>query len=113
MTYVGTVPDRELSHSLADWIAATSLPPDAWRAARPASVTCTSATTADGATLRFVHNWAWEPADCHLPAGVRDLLTGEPLAAGTALALGPWDVRVLIESAGETPTNHTSPRRTP
>ncbi|MGW3104337.1 hypothetical protein [Streptomyces sp. NPDC001100] len=37
----GTVPDRELSHSLADWIAATSLPPDAWRAARPASVTCT------------------------------------------------------------------------
>ncbi|MEV0738702.1 DUF4038 domain-containing protein [Streptomyces sp. NPDC050549] len=94
VTYVvGSVPDRELSHSPADWIAATSLPPDA------SSVTCTSAAIAEGAIPRFVHNWAWEPVDYRLPEDVRDLPTGESLAAGSALALGPWDVRVLVESA--------------
>lgn len=103
VTYVGTVPDRELSHSLADWVAAVSLPSDAWREDRPASVTCTSAATADGAVLRFVHNWAWDPVDHRLPGDVRDLFTGEPLAAGSTLGLGPWDVRVLIEHTGDAP----------
>lgn len=113
VTYVGTVPDRELARSLADWVAAVSLPSDAWREDRPASVTCTSATTADGAVLRFVHNWGWAPVDHRLPGDVRDLFTGAPLAAGSVLALGPWDVRVLIERTGDAPTDPTSPRRTP
>jgi beta-galactosidase len=113
VTYVGTVPDRELSHSLADWIAATSVPSDAWREDRPPSVTCTSATTADGAVLRFVHNWAWNPVGYRLPGDVRDLFTGEALAAGTALELGPWDVRLLIERDGDPTSPSLSPRRTP
>lgn len=119
VTYVGTVPDRELSYSLADWIAGVSLPSDAWREDRPASVTCTSATTADGAVLRFVHNWAWGPVGYRLPGDVHDLFTGEPLAAGTALELGPWDVRLLIERDGApavpapAPALSPSPRRTP
>jgi beta-galactosidase len=113
VTYVGTVPDRELSHSLADWIAAISVPSDAWREDRPPSVTCTSATTADGAVLRFVHNWAWNPVGYRLPGDVRDLFTGEALAAGTALELGPWDVRLLIERDGDPTSPSLSPRRTP
>ena len=128
VTYVGTVPDRELSHSLADWIAAVSVPFDAWREDRPPSVTCTSATTADGAVLRFVHNWAWDPVGYRLPEDVRDLFTGEFFAAGTVLELGPWDVRLLIKREGDSPVDQRpaattvptaptspspSPRRTP
>jgi beta-galactosidase len=119
VTYVGTVPDRELSHSLADWIAEVSLPADAWRADRPASVTCTGATTADGDVLRFIHNWAWDPVGYRLPADTDDLFTGERLAAGTTLELGPWDVRLLVQRSEDAPvpplssTDPTSPRSTP
>jgi beta-galactosidase len=58
VTYVGTVPDRALSASLARWLAATSLPADPWRSARPDSVTCTSSVTPDGRVVRFLHNWS-------------------------------------------------------
>ncbi|MGW0947791.1 beta-galactosidase [Streptomyces sp. NPDC002623] len=109
VTYVGTVPDRELSRSLAEWVAAVSLASDAWREDRSASVTCTSAATADGAVLRFVHNWAWEPVDYRLPGDVRDLFTGADLAAGSALTLGPWDVRILVERAADAPVAPVSP----
>jgi len=97
VTYVGTVPDRALARSLAEWLAATSLPDDEWRRHRPASVTCTSAVAADGAVLRFVHNWSWDPVEFHLPGPVRDLLSGAALDAGEPIELGPWDVRLLVE----------------
>ena len=105
VTYVGTVPDRALAHSLAEWVAARSLPSDAWRENRPASVTCTSAVAADGTVLRFVHNWGWDPVGLPLPCDVHDLFTGAPLTAGNALGLGPWDVRVLVEHTGEQPVD--------
>lgn len=96
-TYCGTVPDRALSRSLAEWVAAVSLPEDAWRRNRPQSVTCTSAVAADGATLRFVHNWSWDTVEFIVPGPVRDLLSDAALAAGEPLELGPWDVRILVE----------------
>ena len=68
VTYVGTVPDRALSASLARWLADTSLPADPWRAARPESVTCTSSVTPDGRVLRFLHNWSWNDVDYVPPA---------------------------------------------
>jgi beta-galactosidase len=46
-----------------------------------------------------VHNWSWEPAALSLPCAVRDVLSGEVLAAGSQLQLGAWDVRVLREQA--------------
>ncbi|MET0740317.1 MAG: beta-galactosidase trimerization domain-containing protein, partial [Candidatus Nanopelagicales bacterium] len=96
-TYVGTVPDRALSASLAKWLAAVSLDEDPWRSARPASVTCTSSTTPAGQVVRFVHNWGWEQAAFVLPTAVRDVLSRAELDAGDRLALGSWDVRVLLE----------------
>jgi beta-galactosidase len=94
VTYVGTVPDRQLSRSLAGWLAATSLQDDEWRAAPGSSVRCTSAD-AGGRTLRFVHNWSWEPAELALPRRARDLLSGDTVET---LRLGPWDVHVLEEA---------------
>jgi beta-galactosidase len=93
VTYAGTVPDRALARSLSAWLAAASLPPDPWRRSDAVRVT---AARGDGRTLRFVHNWSWEPAALRPPAPVRDLLTGERVES---LALGRWDVRVLEDVA--------------
>ncbi len=93
VTYVGTVPDRALARSLSAWLAAESLPPDPWR--RGDAVRATAAR-GDGRTLRFVHNWSWEPAAFTPPAPVRDVLSGDRVES---LALGPWDVRILEEIA--------------
>jgi beta-galactosidase len=57
----------------------------------------TGATARDGRRIRFVHNWSWEPAGFPLPVAVRDVLGGADLEPGAELALGPWDVRVLVE----------------
>jgi beta-galactosidase len=95
VTYVGTVPDRELSRTIAAWLTAGSLPPDLWRAAPGSSVRCTSAD-AGGRVLRFVHNWSWKPAELTLPGRAHDVLSGETVEA---LRLSAWDVRVLEELA--------------
>jgi beta-galactosidase len=96
VTYVGTLPDAGLSRSLADWIASTSLPPDLWRS-MGASVTSSGARTLDGRRLHFVANWSWDPLPLAVPAAVSDVLNEERIDRGGALALGPWDVRILVE----------------
>jgi beta-galactosidase len=99
VTHVGTVPDRTLAQRLAEWIAAKTLPDDQWRQHPGSSMTCTSAVAADGSVLRFVHNWSWNDEQLPVPEPVSDLLSGASLHSGEALALGPWDVRVLTSSA--------------
>jgi beta-galactosidase len=89
ITYVGTVPDRALARSLAEWL---SLPADPWRRSDAVRVT---AARGDGRTLRFVHNWSWDPATFTPPSPVRDVLSGEAVGS---LELGPWDVRILEET---------------
>jgi len=97
ITTVGTVPDAALSHALSDWLLPVG--DDVWRAVATGalSVTHSSATSAEGTRVRFLHNWAWEPVDIVLPVATRDVLSGDTIARGQAVTLGPWDVRVLIE----------------
>jgi beta-galactosidase len=57
----------------------------------------TGARNPAGERVRFVHSWSWEPSTFVLPGAVRDLISGEELAAGAELGLGAWDVRVLLE----------------
>jgi len=96
VTYVGTLPDAGLSRSLAGWIASTSLAPDPWRS-MGASVTSSGARLRDGRRLHVVANWSWEPRSLAVPTEVTDALSDERIATGTPLALGPWDVRVLVD----------------
>ncbi len=96
VTVVGTVPDRTLARELLDWLVPAD--GDPWRELRAGSVTVTSATTGIGARLRVLHNWSWEPAPCTVPVAVRDALGDDAFAAGETVALGPWDVRVLLET---------------
>ncbi|GAA3820517.1 beta-galactosidase [Sphaerisporangium flaviroseum] len=94
ITYVGTVPNAALAQALFRWLV-----PDAgaWTAL-PVGVTSTGATAVDGQRLRFLHNWTWEAATVQVPVAVRDVLDAGDHAAGEALTLGPWDVRVLLEA---------------
>jgi beta-galactosidase len=89
ITYVGTVPNPALSAALFRWIK-----PAAWTELPP-GVTVTSATSADGRRIRFVHNWSWDSVDLKLPGPADDVLANQP--TNGKLDLGPWDVRVLVE----------------
>ncbi|MEZ0164355.1 beta-galactosidase [Kineococcus sp. LSe6-4] len=98
VTVVGTVPDPALAQALFTW----ALPQrdGTWRGQGPA-VTATSATARDGSTVRFLHNWSFDPAEVTLPATVVDVVGGDELAAGSVLTLGAWDVRVLRQRGGD------------
>jgi beta-galactosidase len=89
ITYVGTVPNPALAAALFRWIQ-----PAAWTEV-PSSVSVTSASTADGQRLRFVHNWSWDTVTIDLPHAVHDVLADA--ATDGKLTLGPWDVRVLLD----------------
>ena len=64
----------------------------------PDSVTSTGATARDARRLRFLHNWSPSPAEVRIPAAVADVLGKASFAPGYVVPLGPWDVRVLIET---------------
>ncbi|MEU5118180.1 beta-galactosidase [Streptomyces asoensis] len=93
VTYVGTAPGRDLARALAAWLAPAAR--QTWRDL-PDSVTATSATAPDGRRVHVVHNWSWEPVDVTVPVDLSDVLSGAAVPVGTALGLGPWDVRVLV-----------------
>lgn len=94
ITCVGTIPNPGMATALFRWLV-----PDAgsW-GGMPSGVTSTGAVTADGRRLRFLHNWTWQEVAVPAPTAVRDVLAGADHAAGAELRLGPWDVRVLLET---------------
>ncbi|ROP34543.1 beta-galactosidase [Pseudokineococcus lusitanus] len=98
VTTVGTVPDAATGAALLDRVAVAAgvAPRDERRWHGSPSVTVTAATARDGRRVHVVHNWSWEPGRAVVPAAVTDLLGGDALAAGEALELGAWDVRVLV-----------------
>jgi len=92
ITYVGTVPGRDLARSLAAWLAPN--PVSDWRALPP-SVTAATATSAEGGRVHIVHNWSWTATRIFPPTDLREVAGGGRLVpAGTPVDLGPWDVRV-------------------
>lgn len=95
VTTVGTVPDTGFARALVEWLVPAA--DDAWRLAARQPVTVLSATSGAGRRLRFVHNWSWDPTTVAVPTAVTDALSGEAVAAGGDVALGPWDVKVLVE----------------
>jgi len=99
LTYVGTLPDDALGRWLGTWIASTSGVEDDWRVSG-GSVTSHGASLPDGRRLRFLFNWSWQPTGVRAPVGIEDVLGGDRIATGGQIALGPWDVRVLVESGG-------------
>ncbi|WNM32909.1 beta-galactosidase [Streptomyces sp. Li-HN-5-11] len=98
ITYVGTVPGRDLARALAEWL--TPSPAGGWRNLPP-TVTVTTGTSPEGHRVHVIHNWSWEPVGVEAPVDLADALDGATLPAGTELHLGAWDVRVLITTEGQ------------
>lgn len=98
ISYLGSLPSLELAESLGRWLAADA-PEHPWASQLvPGRVTVHGAVNGAGERLWFVHNWGFESQTVTPPMPVTDL---EGVAHGT-IELGPWDVRVLRESAGAT-----------
>ncbi|MEJ3750316.1 beta-galactosidase [Actinomycetes bacterium KLBMP 9797] len=93
VTYVGTVPGRDLARALATWLAPA--PVNGW-GDLPPSVTATTATAPHGERVHIVHNWCGEPTRVVAPVPLADVLDGGSVPAGEALDLGAWDVRVFV-----------------
>ena len=111
ITMVGTVPNQQLAHSIAEWLVAE--PVAAW-GDLPPSVTATSSTGPDGRRVFFVHNWSWLEHSVAIPRELVDVLdaAGPVLTSGSALELGAWDVRVLA-TPSPTPSETPSHKETP
>ena len=99
ITYVGTIPASSFAQAILRWACAGGRRPGL-----PASVTFSSATTADGSRLRFLHNWSWDPASVIADGNCTDVLSGKRIEPGDALELTAWDVRVLLEERTLTTT---------
>jgi beta-galactosidase len=97
VTYVGTLPNPALGAALTGWVMAQAgLSPRI--ADMPEPLRAATARNRDGERLWFLTNWsATEQTVPALPAAGVDLLTDEPVGSGDPLALGPWDVRILVE----------------
>ncbi|CAD5991024.1 beta-galactosidase [Agreia sp. COWG] len=97
VTYVATVPNPELSRSLARWLVpgtAAAL----WSA--PIQVTVTTATRPRLASVVFVSNWSGDEAVVVPPTAVRDLETDEVIPAGAPLTLARRAARVFERVVG-------------
>jgi beta-galactosidase len=93
ITTVGTLPNPALAADLARWLV--QQPNKIW-GDLPPSVTVHSATNDAGERIHVVHNWNWAPARITLPTPMTDILADSPDPIDE-LALGPWDVHVLVE----------------
>ena len=95
VTYVGTVPNRELARSLARWLVPETAAAR-WQTASPVTV---STGRTGGHDVAFVHNWSATEHVVTVPADSIHLDTGERFAAGRRFTLEPRGVAVF-EVAG-------------
>jgi beta-galactosidase len=93
ITYVGTLPNRQLARDLASWLVPD---PVAGGWTRDPAVTVSSGT-ASGRRVWFVHNWSEHPATAVAPAALTPATGGDPVGAGETIPLDPWAVRVFID----------------
>ncbi|MBF4635795.1 beta-galactosidase [Agreia pratensis] len=92
ISYIATVPNPELSRSLARWLVPETAA-SRWRADRV--VTVTTASRESRSTIAFVSNWSGSDARVTVPHDSLDLETGERFSAGTPLTLAPRSARVF------------------
>jgi beta-galactosidase len=94
ISYVGTLPNRELVTAILSWAVPAPLA-TGW--AREATVTLASGTVPAGRAW-FVSNWSPDAASVTPPADLLD--GGVVVAGGIPLVLDPWTVKVLVERTG-------------
>ncbi|WP_353829189.1 beta-galactosidase [Agromyces sp. SYSU T0242] len=106
VTYVGTVPGRELAKRILRWAAPRTLS-STWNASE--NLTVVSGTSTTG-RVWFVSNWSSEPGTIVVPAEMEE--DGTQIAAGSSVEIAPWHVRILVDRARvqERPGTDAPPR---
>lgn len=94
ITYVGTVPNRELGVAVLDAVLDAPATGD-W--VRDPSVTVLSGAAPSG-RYYFVHNWSGAQATVRTPRPVRDLLSGQAHPAGALITLPSRAVSVFTDN---------------
>ncbi|MCU1596565.1 MAG: beta-galactosidase [Glaciihabitans sp.] len=98
ITTVGTVPNPAFGRALAEWMVASPIASE-WDSSNAPGVIVSSGVVENGSRVWFIHNWSSVESSLPLPSSTTELVdldTGHALT-GTALSLGPWSVRILIE----------------
>lgn len=64
----------------------------------PSSLHTVEARNRAGATLRFVFNYSDQPVTfAYFASGGKDLLTGNSIAEGQQVTIGPWDLVIVVQ----------------
>ncbi|GAA3634177.1 beta-galactosidase [Kineosporia mesophila] len=93
---VGCLPNPQLADAVLSWAAAPSVA--LWKPEEP-SVRVHSAVNQRGERLWVVQNWSWDEVSVAVPMAAENLHTGARTTEGEFLALGAWDVAVLVTPA--------------
>ncbi|MDQ1543047.1 MAG: beta-galactosidase, partial [Actinomycetota bacterium] len=92
------VPNPAFGRALAEWMVASPIASE-WDSSNAPGVIVSSGVVENGSRVWFIHNWSSVESSLPLPSSTTELVdldTGQALT-GTALSLGPWSVRILIE----------------
>lgn len=96
VTYVGFMPGEAMTGALLEDTLRDAGVPRGDAARFPVIVH--GGTLTNGHTIRYVLNYAPEPARYIAPAAARDLLVGRAVAKGDVVDLGAWGVAILEDS---------------
>jgi beta-galactosidase len=94
ITYVGTLPNRELARDLASWLVGEPLS-GGW--SHDPTVTVSSGVAATGVRFWFLHNWSERPATAVAPVDLTAAVGGAHVDAGATISLEPWAAQVYGE----------------
>jgi len=98
VTYCGTLPNEALGRALAAWsMEQAGIQPIVGSLPNSVRVVASRATT--GERLLFFTNWSWTPQTVpSIPGGGQELFSNTTLSEGDSLTLGPWDVKIVVQS---------------
>jgi beta-galactosidase len=91
ITYVGTLPDRELSLQIVEFIKERAGLKESWRENLPATVTAYIGLI-DQKLVAFVFNWSWQPTEISITGAV-DFISKSEIS--NPLKLSAWDARII------------------
>lgn len=97
VTMVGTVPSQDLGKSFGEWVKRTHSFNSIMNC-QSDSFTYSSAHTKDNQVLHFLFNWGWENIEVQIEKNCVNLENREVIASLEKIIMGPWDVKILLES---------------
>ena len=93
-TYIGTLPNYELSKGISQWIRSTIASHDR-PTSKSAAVTTNSAINSQGKELHFIFNWGWESVKVNIPFTANSAISDIEINSNNSLEIGPWSFEVV------------------